>query len=437
MTSFDVVVVGGGPAGIATALELVRRGKSVRVLDASARSPARVGEHLPPRARSVLEQLGAWDIMRDSRALASPAVRSAWGSSEINFADHLFDAHGSAHSLDRARFDELLRQHARKCGAAVDERVVLRGAVREDDGWRLDLSGDRSACSARYVVDASGRRSAFAHRRGARRVWSDRLVALVGWVAFAGNQNTSLLVESTERGWWYSLPLPGERMVVAFMTDVDLLPARVQRPVLFRALLGDTLHTRDRVADAPMLIEPILRAAGGNILDNIAGNDWLTAGDAAFTLDPLSSGGITHALEGGIAAAIAVAAALDGDLTEMAVYADARREIFSSYLRERAETYARETRWEGSTFWRRRRFDVQEIRLAPDARVACARRPERVRAIWRLTAPDVYRLIDLCTPSAIAAEVVRELSTTQDHFTDEDTILAMQMLIAEGALVVS
>src|SRR4051812_6994625 len=85
-TSFDVLVVGGGPAGAACALALSRLGLRVLILDRTARDPS-VGETLPPQVRLTFERLGIWQTFLNTGPLASPGVVSCWGSSNPQETD--------------------------------------------------------------------------------------------------------------------------------------------------------------------------------------------------------------------------------------------------------------------------------------------------------------------------------------------------------------
>jgi len=59
---FDVVVLGGGPAGCATALFLARAGISrVLLVESTRHRDFRVGESVPPDIRILLDELGLWD----------------------------------------------------------------------------------------------------------------------------------------------------------------------------------------------------------------------------------------------------------------------------------------------------------------------------------------------------------------------------------------
>ena len=81
----------------------------------------------------------------------------------------------------------------------------------------------------------------------------------------------------------------------------------------------------------------------------LAISGFFSVGDASLSFDPLSSGGLTFALESGEKCA----AALLGQ-TDRADYFDWVRNSYEQYGRERAYFYRRETRWRAAPFWERR-----------------------------------------------------------------------------------
>jgi flavin-dependent dehydrogenase len=203
---------------------------------------------------------------------------------------------------------------------------------------------------ARFAVDATGRASTLARMAGAERIAIDHLIASTKFLAPRAVRDPQMkftLIEAVENGWWYSAPLPGGRLVVAFMTDGDL-----EREEWHHAL-ARTRTTRERVAAyADDDSEPRIASANTSRLDSVIGADWLAVGDAAVSFDPLSSQGIITALESAIDAAEAIA---DGKLSR---YAEIVTDRYRKYLVERAQYYAAERRWPDSEFWHRRQLHV-------------------------------------------------------------------------------
>lgn len=373
--TYDVLIVGGGPAGAAAAISLAKRGSSVLLLERSDYRQVRVGETLPPRARLPLEQLGVWEHFVKAEHLPSPGTRAAWGTSEIQTNDFIYNPYGSGWHLDRARFDAMLAQHAAQVGAQVRRGERITHCGRNGGLWRIE--SDARVWHSRFLVDATGRTALVARQLGMRRLAYDRLVGIVGiFGPAAGDDRT--LVEAAQDGWWYSATVPGGRRVLAYMTDADLVPSpRSRLNAWWEQKLQATIHTR--AACLEWVLESPLRTLAANTcrLARAAGGGWLAVGDAAYAVDPLSSRGIFNALEMGEHAGAAIDQCLLGNPRGLREYIARVERQFTDYLESRAEYYALEGRWMETPFWRRRQnaTSSSSLSLVSGLRAATASSP--------------------------------------------------------------
>ena len=367
----DVVVVGGGPAGAATAIALARAGRAVIVLERSHYDRMRIGETLPPVARTPLANLGAWHRFIQQEHAPSPATISAWGAPDLDENHFIFNPHGHGWHLDRRRFDEMLASVAADCGASMrpgSRRTSCRPGV--SGGWEVEYlrGGTVHRLQAAFLVDATGRASLLARRQGARRMHFDRLVGVIGVFSAlsldsgsgkgdptSGDGDYRTLVESVADGWWYSARLPQSAMVIAYMTDADLIP-KIPEPLRAHwwSQLARTTHTRARVNGFAFEGPLRVMSARSEMLDCTAGRHWLATGDAAVSVDPLSSQGILYALRSGVAAAQAIEECRAGSRFALEELSRSTRHSFDRYWYTRRMYYSRERRWPDSVFWRRR-----------------------------------------------------------------------------------
>lgn len=363
MTSPEIVVVGGGPAGTVAALVLARAGRRVLLVDAGTRDPTRrVGEALPPASRPLLADLGLLDRIRCGPHLPCLGNVSAWGSPVARTHDFLREPHGPGWHLDRAAFDASLRAAAEEAGARVESRVRGRGLERHGEGWRVRLRQARAETrevDCTWIVDATGRSSALARRLGATRRRDDRLLAFVARYRptpdAPADQDARTWIEAAPGGWWYTARVPSGDRVVAFHSDADLSDSSVLRTSDgFGARLTETRNLHALLVDRGYVPAhpPHGVDASSARLDRVAGPGWLAVGDAAVSFDPLSSQGLLNACYTGLRGAEAV---LAGSPSALAAYSERVETIYRTYLDHKASFYALEERWPERPFWRRRR----------------------------------------------------------------------------------
>lgn len=363
MRPVDVIVAGGGPAGVAAAAAAVGAGLDVLLVDRAARRPPR-GETLPPAGLALLRdlRLPCPDVSSGHREVAG--LRSIWGTPAVVDRDYLYSRGGAQWMLDRERFDQDLRSAVAVRGVALwsdSAQTVEPSAV----GWSVEMSTGRRV-HARALIDATGRASTLARALGARPRRGTPLVALHAPVGFDPHEGFRRhVVESGRDGWWFCAHLADGRLAATFFTDVGTSRNLVAQPGAWSAALGRTLHLRRvrgvDLADHVSIGRPHVFDASDVGLDRMAGAGWISCGDAALAFDPLSSHGLVHALNSGARAGSAVARALFGDPLSIDRAVEDERALARLSRSMSADVYAQEARWWNEPFWRARRRTPEEV----------------------------------------------------------------------------
>ena len=156
-----VLILGGGPAGLATALRIVKGGSSAVVVERGRYDEIRIGEHLPPAGVALLRSAG-FSGLGDGAHMRCAGVNAWWGGDAPNYMDYLFHPVGHGLNLSRPHFDSCLAEQCRSAGVQLLTGARLIHVARTARGWRAEVQcGDHIRevrTPARRRRDRSGRR---------------------------------------------------------------------------------------------------------------------------------------------------------------------------------------------------------------------------------------------------------------------------------------
>jgi geranylgeranyl diphosphate/geranylgeranyl-bacteriochlorophyllide a reductase len=303
MTStYDVIVVGGGPSGATAAHELARDGHSVLLLDRAGRIKP-CGGAVPPR------------LIADFAIPAHLLVAHATSARMVSPADKRVDIPiegGFVGMVDREHFDEWLRERAAQAGA-VRETGRFEKIERDADGdaivhWTSESGDGAARCQARArcVIGADGGRSAVAHQEIAgwdrgRFVFAYHEVVRKPDAPPPGYDGTrcDVIYRGTVSPDFYGWVFPhGNTLSIGTGSADKGFSLRASTAALRREIgLGDAPTVRREGAPIPM--KPLPR------WDN--GRDVVLVGDAAGVVAPASGEGIYYAMASARMAAECVA----------------------------------------------------------------------------------------------------------------------------------
>jgi halogenation protein CepH len=349
LTSADVVVIGGGPAGSVAAALLADSGHRVLVLERERFPRYHIGESLLSATLPILDATGALPAIEAHGFLRKPGGTFQWGRQREPWSFWFREDPGGrpyAFQVVRAEFDQLLLENARAHGAEVREEHAV---TRVDTHGPTPIvharaqSGEDLRLAPRFVVDASGQ-SALIGRAQELRRFNDffKNLAVFGYFRDAerlpGELANHILSAAFADGWFWYIPLHDGTMSVGAVVDArrwrDV--AGVDPEGTYRALIARCPAIAERLARAT-LVSPI-RIIRDYSYDStrFTGPGFLMAGDAACFVDPVFSTGVHLACLAGFLGAQAVHAVLGGESPEadaLARYEAAYRGAFERYLR--------------------------------------------------------------------------------------------------------
>ena len=310
-TTFDVTVIGAGPAGSVASALLNKMSHRVLVLERQHFPRFSIGESLLPQCMLFLERAGMLAAVEKAGFQLKNGARFCRGNQcdSFDFDDKFSSGWGTTFQVQRDRFDEILASEAHQQGVEIRFGHTLTGFKSEADQVSLqveDENGKSYHVETRFVLDASGfgrvlprlldleRAPNLAHRSSLFTHIKDN----ISDPKFDRNKILVTIHPKYQDVWYWLIPFSRGRASIGVVVSDELLEdmpknscARLQafmmqEPVLAGLLKNAEYDTRTG------LIEGY-----STDVKQLFGKDYALLGNAGEFLDPVFSSGVTIALK--------------------------------------------------------------------------------------------------------------------------------------------
>jgi len=360
--TYDLVIIGGGPAGATLATFVAMQGHRVLILDRDQFPRYQIGESLlPSTINGVCVMLGVEEEIAKAGFTKKLGGSFRWGKKPEPWSFYFGVTSKNrknpafAYQVERSKFDWILLQNAQKKGVELRTGCSVNELIKDNDRFvgvqYLDEAMQTRRVTARYIADASGNRGMFGGAIG-ERLYSKffKNWALFGYYEggkrFPPPYDGNILSAAFGEGWFWYIPITPQ---ITSVGAVFSPPDDKKRPV--DGELEAAMH--GFIAKCPIIADMLGNAK--RITEGVYGKlrmrqDWsytqskfwdkglVLIGDAACFVDPLLSQGVHLATYSALLAARSINSCLAGKVEEQRAFEEFelryRREygLFYDYL---------------------------------------------------------------------------------------------------------
>ncbi|MEM1355737.1 MAG: NAD(P)/FAD-dependent oxidoreductase [Planctomycetota bacterium] len=320
---YDVIIIGGGPAGATAGLQLGRAGKKVLILEKQRFPRFHVGETMLPAVLKMVSDLGLRDRFEALPHIDKHGAEFGFGDTadadtlRFGFTSALTPGPLDTFNVERKLFDGLLLDAAREAGAEVREssRVTSIDRLAHHD---VAVTVDGQTITAKWLLDASGQAAVVGrHLKTKRVIASLRNTAFFGHFTgvkrLADDQEGYPSIVMCDEGWFWIIAInPTVTSCGVVLNQQAIRKAGVPRDQMLRWAAERCPLVARRLEHATFPKANNVNSDYTYTCEPYAGDGYFLIGDSATFLDPIFSTGVGLGMYGGIESARLIGQIDDG-----------------------------------------------------------------------------------------------------------------------------
>lgn len=321
-STFDVVIVGGGPSGSTASTLLKKYNTSLRILVIEKEVFPRdhIGESQLPSISAILDEMGVWDKIEAADFPIKIGASYTWGRDKDQWDFSFFPVESwrdeprpakfegqrrfTAFQVDRAIYDDILLNHAREVGVEVRQPVAVTEINTSGDRIESLTLSNGEVVSGRYYIDASGNVGLL---RRALNINVDITQELKNiaiwdywqnteWAERIGVGGTRVQVRSLPYGWIWFIPLSPTRTSIGLIVNADYYKKLGKAPEdLYLESLAMQPEIHRLTTNATREGKFTATKDWSQLADRVVGDNWFLVGESAGFADPILAAGLSLA----------------------------------------------------------------------------------------------------------------------------------------------
>ena len=314
---YDVIIIGGGPAGSTAASLLARQGNSVLLLEKEKFPREHIGESLIPLSYHTLKNLGVLEELKKISP-RKPGVNFVESDGKKQslwcFKNVVKDKSYLSFHVKRSLFDEMLLNNSRKNGAEVLEETAVRNVILDKPDETVEIhtenkKGERNQFFSKFIIDASGQSTFLGSKMGVKTP-VDGLDRVALWSHWSNSEFDVPLQQGAIKivylggveklGWVWVIPISADNLSIGVVVNNSFLKKEKIKKSgssdwkedIYLQEIADSPAVNMLLKNATMSHKVQVTGDYSYFCDKKLGSNYAMIGDAGAFLDPIFSSGI-------------------------------------------------------------------------------------------------------------------------------------------------